>query len=573
MKKAILFSILGIFVLSSVLVSAGLFDFWKEDKKWKPQDFYFTSEDIQADNFWINKYNSPQHNQIVSRVSMQLNNSNDYLNGKTETITIFYPSDEQLLDFKIVPSNPSEDEKMLNNESYVAEKSNSISPSEKKDKTKEQKKVDIETKINSLSISSANKNKLKVGKLGDYASKTFEVQFKDDEEYLIQAFVSSEYGKEEKLYLYVEGSFAGGSGTAGDPYQIETWEQLDSIRDVDEYTYYSFVLNNDLNASTTGYSTYASPSANGSQGWEPIGSGSFRLRMYFDGQNHTIRDFFINRSTNYVGIFGYSDGGFIQNLKTENSTVIGTDYVGTLIGQHSAEEFNIVCIDGIVEGDDYVGGVSGKYYGSSKDFQNVYSSINVSGDMYVGGLVGDRHHADIDKSYSVGVVTGTSNVGGLIGYNTYGGDVTNSFWDNETSGQSTSIGGTGKTTAQMQSIETYSAWDIVAVSSKADGYANHSYTWNIVNGSSYPFLSWEYTEGEAPSDSCTWNGASNHEFNFSDSCNITTNIDATGYNLTFVGTGTLLFNSTMQICIMGEPPSQQTISMGEEAKVYLGECA
>ena len=134
-------------------------------------------------------------------------------------------------------------------------------------------------------------------------------------------------------------------------------------------------------------------------------------------------------------------------------------------------------------------------------------------------------------------------------------------------------GGTGKTTAQMQSIETYSAWDIVAVSSKADGYANHSYTWNIVNGSSYPFLSWEYTEGEAPSDSCTWNGASNHEFNFSDSCNITTNIDATGYNLTFVGTGTLLFNSTMQICIMGEPPSQQTISMGEEAKVYLGECA
>jgi len=38
----------------------------------------------------------------------------------------------------------------------------------------------------------------------------------------------------------------------------------------------------------------------------------------------------------------------------------------------------------------------------------------------------------------------------------------NSFWDNQTSGQTSSSGGTGKTTAQMKSITTFSGagWDI-----------------------------------------------------------------------------------------------------------------
>jgi len=40
----------------------------------------------------------------------------------------------------------------------------------------------------------------------------------------------------------------------------------------------------------------------------------------------------------------------------------------------------------------------------------------------------------------------------------------------------------------MQSIATFILWDIVAV---APGVTNPSYTWNIVDGETYPFLSWE----------------------------------------------------------------------------------
>jgi hypothetical protein len=70
------------------------------------------------------------------------------------------------------------------------------------------------------------------------------------------------------------------------------------------------------------------------------------------------------------------------------------------------------------------------------------------------------------------------------------GTASNSFWDIETSGQATSAGGTGKTTAEMKNIATFTGamWDIVAV---ALDHRNPAHIWNIVNGVTYPFLSWQ----------------------------------------------------------------------------------
>jgi len=86
-------------------------------------------------------------------------------------------------------------------------------------------------------------------------------------------------------------------------------------------------------------------------------------------------------------------------------------------------------------------------------------------------------------------VTGATLVGGLVGLNDES-TVSDSFWDTETNGQATSDGGTGKTTAEMQNIITFSGamWDIIAV---AHGSTNTTYIWNIVNGVTYPFLSWQ----------------------------------------------------------------------------------
>jgi hypothetical protein len=94
----------------------------------------------------------------------------------------------------------------------------------------------------------------------------------------------------------------------------------------------------------------------------------------------------------------------------------------------------------------------------------------------------------VSNSYSTGSVTGDHVIGGLVGQSW--GTVNNSFWDIETSGQATSSGGIGKTTAQMRDVATFSGagWNIIAVGPYE---TNPAYNWNSVNGETYPFLSWQ----------------------------------------------------------------------------------
>ena len=122
---------------------------------------------------------------------------------------------------------------------------------------------------------------------------------------------------------------------------------------------------------------------------------------------------------------------------------------------------------------------------------NCYSTGNVIGYSHVGGFLGENS-ASAKNCYSTGSVIGDEHVGGLVGHNYFeGGNVPGSFWDTETSGQATSAGGTGKTTAEMQDITTFSGatWGIVGVANPS--IRNLSYIWNIVDDETYPFLSWE----------------------------------------------------------------------------------
>ena len=81
--------------------------------------------------------------------------------------------------------------------------------------------------------------------------------------------------------------------------------------------------------------------------------------------------------------------------------------------------------------------------------------------------------------YSTGTPTATSTGGFCQDSTTYGPSTfTACFWDTQTSGQATSDGGTGKTTAQMKQLGTFSAWSIARTTAA-----------NPTGG--YPFLGWQ----------------------------------------------------------------------------------
>jgi len=167
-------------------------------------------------------------------------------------------------------------------------------------------------------------------------------------------------------------------------------------------------------------------------------------------------------------------------------SVIGNMNVGGLVGYCSNSTVSDSYATGSVTGGVVVGGLVGLNDGT---VSNSYATGSLTGNHHVGGLVGYNINT-VFNSYATGSVTGNSDVGGLVGRN-YQGTVGDSFWDTQTSSQSTSDGGTGKTTAEMKSVATFSteAWNIIAVANSST--RNVSYIWNIVDGQTYPFLSWQ----------------------------------------------------------------------------------
>jgi hypothetical protein len=291
-------------------------------------------------------------------------------------------------------------------------------------------------------------------------------------------------------------AFSRGNGTEGNPFRIATAAQLDSIRYycgiADSGTY--FKLSNDIDLTT--WLSPGNPGYNTGAFWLPIGSDGNNFYGKLDGNNHKIIGLKINRSsTDYIGLFGYiGTDGKLQNIGVEikkGDTVKGHHNVGILAGKNDGGKIFYCYATGVVSGATYyVGGIVG---GNSGTMNNCYATGAVSGVFhYVGGLAG-YNSGTVSNCYATGAVSGFQYTGGLVGYN-YLGTVINSYWDKQTTGQSTSSGSEssyGRTTAEMIIQSTFVGWNFASI-------------WAIKTGmnSGYPYLQWQL-----PTDFIgTWTG-------------------------------------------------------------------
>ena len=239
----------------------------------------------------------------------------------------------------------------------------------------------------------------------------------------------------------------------------------------------------------------------------------------FDGNGHTIWNFtYASTDTAKVciGLFGHVDdpNAQIKDLGLIDPNVMGSSVccetgggVGCLVGCLENGIISGCCArGGSVTGASSVGGLvgsngrcvlcRGEATGEvescwSGEILNSYAGVLVSGGGTVGGLVG-YNQGTVIGCRSTGAVSGTDDVGGLVGYNREYGIVAASFWDIQTSGQTTSAGGTGKTTTEMRTASTFldAGWDFVGET--ANGGED---IWWILEGKDYPRLFWELPEG------------------------------------------------------------------------------
>jgi hypothetical protein len=215
-------------------------------------------------------------------------------------------------------------------------------------------------------------------------------------------------------------SFAGGTGTAADPYLISTGAQLAYLaQSVNTGTNYAGkyikltqdILLNAMNADGTFVSS--SPKQ-----FTSIGNGSSKsFQGNFDGDGHKVIGLYINKSwINYAGLFGYAGAGSMIRDFSISGSVAGGNYSGGVAGY----------TDGIITGcavsctlttswTDYQGGVAG-YAGAASEINNCTFSGAVAGSDYVGGAAGYLSGKITGCSINGVTVTGDTNVGGVAGY-------------------------------------------------------------------------------------------------------------------------------------------------------------
>ena len=209
-----------------------------------------------------------------------------------------------------------------------------------------------------------------------------------------------------------------------------------------------------------------------------------------------------------MGLFSYIDNAAIQNVVLENIDVFGEDSVGGLVGYAYESSITSSYSAGAVSCvNDFVGGLVG-HASDNTSITSSYSKGSVSGRNGVGGLVGyARDNSNITNSFSMSAVSGNDNIGGLVGftrnsdimhcystgsvssaYDFVGGlvgasyedsSITSCYWDIETSGQTVSASGTGKTTVEMMQQATFVGWDFTTV-------------WGICEDVYYPYLRLHY---------------------------------------------------------------------------------
>ncbi len=263
---------------------------------------------------------------------------------------------------------------------------------------------------------------------------------------------------------------------------------------------------------------------NGGAGWEPIGNNVSPPSNFYDavfrGNGHVISNLFVNAAegsaTNYVGLFGIISDTRIESLGLRDGHVRAMRaFAGVLAGASYADVVGCYSTGTVSVGATHhqyaqtSGGLFGAVFGGYASLAASYSIARVSTDVcgdrqcarIAGGLLAQANtifgSLTIDNSWAAGPVNRPSvNTGGLLGQVIGGSTFTAnaSYYDTQTTGWTTSHGGVGLDTTDLQQptgyIGIYAYWDDVDLDGDGRVDADEEDAWDFGTWSQYPSLKW-----------------------------------------------------------------------------------
>ena len=226
-----------------------------------------------------------------------------------------------------------------------------------------------------------------------------------------------------------------GLGTAVSPYQIGTADQLKLFRDIV----------NGAGGQTQNRGAYAVLTADidlNNEPWTPIGPD--RDSAYtgtFDGQGHTVKNLSVtvNVQPGRAGLFGCVKDGTIRKLTVAGSVscTANQGWCGGIAGyamDETIENCASLCTVSYTGKDARVGGIVG-YVPSSSSMTIIcdcYNIGNITGSSDTGGICGYNLSGRIFNCYNVGEITGGNYVSKIVGYGQANNNPTNCYYLSDT---------------------------------------------------------------------------------------------------------------------------------------------
>lgn len=241
-----------------------------------------------------------------------------------------------------------------------------------------------------------------------------------------------------------------GNGSKSNPYEISTAAELAWFRDYVNGGKLPVCAKLTADIDLKDF-CHAADASKEELSWEPIGNYSKRYTGTFDGNGHTISNLYIKVRRQGVGFFGCAEGGSIKNITFDNAQVENTGnndkytMTGIVVGAAFATLQNLKTLKNcsVKSGTKALGGiagsitrscsnlennatVSGKYEvgGIAGRFTSIYtmsSCVNngmvaANGSGRCGGIVAVLTFGNIEDCANYGNVTGTNEIGGIVGY-------------------------------------------------------------------------------------------------------------------------------------------------------------
>lgn len=187
----------------------------------------------------------------------------------------------------------------------------------------------------------------------------------------IEVETTAEAKEPEIPYIEAADSFAGGSGTEEDPYQIATAEQLALMGKVNddwsqEYNKAYYVLTADIQLNDVeNYENWKETPPE--YQWKPVGNS---FKGSFDGDGHVISGMYVRSVKDWfgIGLFRELFTGSVSNVKIEkgylyinDSNTYAGGVIGNIVGTVKVENCSVdmaVCSK-VTNGTDCVGGIVG----------------------------------------------------------------------------------------------------------------------------------------------------------------------------------------------------------------------